>query len=276
MSEFLVTGATGKTGSRLVKQLESRGHTVRAASRSGAGRNGFRFDWSDPASYASAVDGIQGAYLLAPLGVTDLLPAMQPFIDRLIEARAGRLVLLSSSSLDRGGPLMGAIHAYLADHSTAWTVLRPSWFMQNFSEGPHAATVREERTLYSATGVGRVGFISADDIAEVAATALTSSDPTNRDLVITGPETLSYGDVAEIIGGSIGERVVHRNLSVEALAARHEKQGIPPDFARMLAGMDGSIASGTEDRVTSQVQRVTGARPTNFTAFAAQARDIWR
>lgn len=276
MSEFLVTGATGKTGRRVVAQLESLGHTVRAASRSGAGRNGFQLDWSNPATYTAATDSVHGAYLLAPLGVTDLLPAMQPLIDRLIEGGVRRLVLLSSSSLERGGPLMGAVHAYLADHAPAWTVLRPSWFMQNFSEGPHAATVREERTIYSATGMGRVGFISADDIAKVAAAALTSADSTNGELIITGPASLSYDEVADSIGASIGARVVHRSLTVDALAARHEKQGIPGDFARLLAGLDESISFGKEDRVTAEVERVTGARPVDFAAFAAQAKDVWR
>lgn len=270
---ILVTGATGTTGSRVVAQLRALGHKVRCASRSGQGPGSFRFDWTDPKTYGPAADGVDAAYLLAPIGVVDLLPAMQPFIDRLLE-RETRLVLLSSSSLEAGGPLMGEVHAYLSAHAAHWTVLRPSWFMQNFS-GAHSGAIRDEGVIYSATGSGRVGFISADDIAAVAVRALTDPAMPNGDLILTGPQALSYDDVASILGARLGRTITHRHLTVEALAARHEAQGIPAEFSRMLAGLDASIAGGAEDRVTGEVERLTERRSEDFAHFAARAGDAW-
>lgn len=271
---ILVTGATGTTGSRVVSQLQGLGREVRSASRSLQGAGSVRFEWADPETYGPAADGVDAAYLLAPIGVVDLLPAMRPFLDQLIE-RDTRLVLLSSSSLEAGGPLMGAVHAYLADHAPHWTVLRPSWFMQNFS-GAHSGAIREESAIYSATGGGRVGFISADDIAAVAARALIDHDMTNGDLMLTGPQALSYGDVAEIIGTTLGRTITHHHLTVKELAAHHQLQGVPEAFSHILAGLDASIAVGAEDRVTGEVERVTGRPPVDFASFAAAANSAWR
>lgn len=270
---ILVTGATGTTGSRVVAQLKALGRDVRSASRSAQGAGSVRFDWADPETYGPAADGVDAAYLLAPIGVVDLLPSMRPFIDKLIE-RDVRLVFLSSSSLEAGGPLMGEVHAYLAENAPRWTVLRPSWFMQNFS-GAHSAAIREEGAIYSATGTGRVGFISADDIAAVAVRALNDPDVPNGDPILTGPRALSYDDVADIIGATLGRTITHRRLTVEDLAARHQAQGIPAAFSHVLAGLDANIATGAEDRVTGEVQRVTGQPPVAFARFAAKARDAW-
>jgi ergot alkaloid biosynthesis protein len=276
VGNILVTGATGKTGRRVVERLRGLGRGVRAASRGGEGAWSVRFDWLDPATFEPAGRDIGAAYLLAPAGVSDVLTGMKPFIDHLIEAGVGRLVLLSASSLEPGGPMMGAVHAYLAANAPKWTVLRPSWFMQNFSEQQHRDTIRNERAIYSATGDGRVGFISADDIAAVAAKALTDPDMPNTDIILTGPEALSYADVADRISGAIGQRVTHRRLDVAALAARFEAlSGLPPDYARILAGLDEAIARGSEDRTTDGVARITGRPPTRFAEFAAAAAPAW-
>ena len=276
VGSILVTGSTGKTGRRVVKRLLDLGRSVRAVSRAGDGARSVRFDWLDPTTFAAASQDIEAAYLLAPSGVSDVLSSMKPFIDRLLEAGVGRLVLLSASSLEPGGPMMGAVHAYLAANAPSWVVLRPSWFMQNFSEQQHAATIRDERAIYSATDDGRVGFISADDIAATAAQALCDPAMPNTDLILTGPQALSYDAVAGIISKAIGQRVTHRRLAPADLAARFEAlSGLPPDYARILAGLESAIAQGSEDRVTDSVARITGRQPIGFAEFAASAVGAW-
>jgi ergot alkaloid biosynthesis protein len=274
---ILVTGATGKTGRRIVERLHGLGRTVRAASRTGDGTSLIRFDWFDPTTFELASKDITAAYLLAPSGVYEVLSSMKPFIDHLLEAGVGRLVLLSASSLEPGGPMMGAVHSYLAANAPSWTVLRPSWFMQNFSEQQHLATLRNERAIYSATGDGRVGFVSADDIAAVAARALSDPDMPNTDLILTGPEPLSYDDVADSIGAAIGQRITHHKLAPAALATRFEVlAGLSPDYARVLAGLDAAVAKGREDRVTDNVARITGRQPVSFAEYATGAAAVWK
>ena len=272
----LVTGASGKTGCRISHLLKEEGHTVIAANRSAKGGHDVQFDWLDHATYDRVFKKrIDSAYLLAPAGVFDLLPAMQPFIDRLIEENVKQIILLSASSLEKDGPMIGTVHAYLEAHALKWTVLRPTWFMQNFSEQHHVQSIREEDAIYSATHEGEVAFISADDIAKVAATALTNPGLPNGDYILTGTEALSYDKVAGIISGVTGRTIEHRNLSVKKLAERYERQGLPTDYAKTLAAMDTDIAEGSESRITGIVQNITGVQPIDFKSFAKGAADAW-
>ncbi|BCP53967.1 oxidoreductase [Kaistia sp. 32K] len=278
MANILLTGGTGKTGRRIAPRLAEAGHDVRLASRRGADARalrGIRFDWNDPSTFDAALANREAVYLVAPTDAPESLRAMQPFLDRALAIGIRRYVLLSASSLPKRGPMMGAVHAYLEEHAPEWAVLRPTWFMQNFSEQQHLPTIRDERAIFSATGEGRVPFIDVEDIAAVAVEALTRDVSFNRDLVLTGPRALSYGDVAEIVGAAIGAGVRHVNLSEGALVERFGAAGMHPDYAAILAGMDIWIASGAEDRLSPDVEAVTGRPPNDFVAYAGRVRDAW-
>jgi uncharacterized protein YbjT (DUF2867 family) len=266
----LVIGATGTTGSRTTAQLMTAGHRVKAASRHAApvsGAEPVRFDWYDPATHGAALDGVDRVYLIPPLGESDPAAVMLPFLQRARTAGVHRAVLLSSSAIAEGGPAVGTVHRALPGLFEQWAVLRPSWFMQNFTGTHiHALSIREDGTIWTATGSGRVGFVDAEDIAAVAVHALTDEHAPNTDLVLTGPEALSYDDIATIITEVTGRPVVHRHLSYEQMRDRLTAL-MPLEFAAMLAGMDRAIAEGSEDRVTDTVQRLTGRPPHTFRAL---------
>lgn len=274
-ASILVTGGTGKTGRRVVELLARRGVPAYAATRSPRTPRQVRFDWHDRSGFDNALDGTGAVYLVAPVGDPAPLAAMQPFIDLALERGVERFVLLSASMLQAGGPLMGSVHAYLAAHAPTWTVLRPSWFMQNFSEQQHLETIRREGRIYSATADGRVPFIDAADIAAVAVEALTAPRFANGDLILTGPDLLSYDDVARQISAASGRPVAHIRLSAEQLAGRFAATGMPDQFARTLAGMDTAIAAGAEDRLTAAVASVTGRQPASFETFARASAPAW-
>lgn len=275
-NEILVTGGTGKTGSRLVKQLRAGGHSPRIATRNPDGADQVRFDWSDLGSYEVALDNIKAIYLVAPANDQEPLTAMQPFIDRAIASGVERFVLLSASSLEEGGPMMGAVHRYLHDHAPSWFVLRPAWFMQNFSEQQHLPTIRDEQAIYSATGDGRVPFIDTDDIAAVAAAAFTNPDITNGDAMLTGPQSLSYDEVAEILSDVLGITITHHHLSEQELTERIQSGGLNKSYAKLLAAMDTAIAAGGEDRLTDAVVELTGKPPHDFTSFVTDNIEVWK
>ena len=273
---IFVTGGTGTTGSRVAARLSDRGLDFRIGTRKPSGLLSVRFDWADTISWPEALAGVKSAYLVAPSGETDLLPAMTPFLSRAIDAGVERFVLLSASSLEPGGPMMGAVHAWLRDHAPEWSVLRPTWFMQNFVSTQHLASIRDEGTIYTAAQNGRVPFIDADDIAAVAAEALTRPEFASGDYILTGPEALSYDDVAQTLTAILNRPIRHERLSVAQLQARHEAFGLPPDYAAMLAAMDENIAAGSEDRVTDNVQRITGRSARRFAEFASNSAQTWR
>ncbi|MFB7296340.1 NmrA family NAD(P)-binding protein [Streptomyces rubiginosohelvolus] len=263
----LVIGATGTTGSRTAAQLTAGGHRVRAASRRAtpvAGTEHVPFDWYDPATHAAALDGVDRVYLVPPVGDSDPASTMLPFLRGARAAGVHRAVLLSSSAIPEGGPAVGKVHQALPGLFEQWAVLRPSWFMQNFTgTHAHALSIRDEGVIRTATGTGRVGFVDAEDIAAVAVRALTDEQAPNTDLVLTGPEALGHDDIATIITEVTGRPVVHHRLSYEELRDRLMTQ-VPVEFAAMLAAMDRAIAEGAEDRVTGTVHRLTGRPPGTF------------
>jgi uncharacterized protein YbjT (DUF2867 family) len=275
VERVLITGGKGKTGRRVASRLTATGIDVAIGTRTPDGPQDRRFDWADPSS-ASAFDGCDAVYLVAPTDRTDHLAVMQPLLEEAMDRGVRRFVLLSASLLEPDGPMMGEVHGWLAKSATEWAVLRPSWFMQNFSEGPHAATIREEGIIYTATGAGRVGFIDAEDIAATAAASLTATTPLNSDVVLTGPEALSYDETAAIITAALGRPVRHLSLDPAALTARFVEQGLPPDYAKVLTGLDAHIAAGAEDYTTLGVEQVTRQRPTSFPDFVNRFFERWK
>ncbi|MFJ4206053.1 NAD(P)H-binding protein [Streptomyces sviceus] len=266
----LVIGATGTTGSRTAAQLTAAGHLVKAAGRRAtliAGTEPVLFDWYDPVTHAAALDGVDSVYLIPPLGDSDPAATMLPFLHQARIAGVHRAVLLSSSAIPEGGPAVGAVHQALPGLFEQWAVLRPSWFMQNFTgTHAHARSIRDEGIIWTATASGRVGFVDAEDIAAVAVRALTDGQAPNTDLVLTGPEALGYDDIAAIITEVTRRPVVHRRLSYEQMRDRLTAQ-MPAEFAALLADMDRAIADGVEDRITDTVQRLTGRPPRTFRAL---------
>ena len=268
VDRVLVTGGTGKTGSLVAQQLAARGVEARIATRTVKSPEQVRFEWGDTASHRAALDGVDAIYLVAPTDRTDHLPVMRPLLEQAVAQGVAQLVLLSASSLEKGGPMMGEVHAWLHSNAPRWVVLRPTWFMQNFVT-QHLPSILNEGCIYSATQDGRISFIDAADIAAVAVEAL--GDPTfvSGEKVLTGPEALSYDVVANMIAAVAQRPIRHCRLSVAELARRYVGFGIPESYADTLAGMEEAISHGSEDRTTAEVEQILGRKPATLTGFLA-------
>ncbi len=270
MSDVLVTGATGTTGSRVVAALSQHGVPTRQATRTPSSPGQVRLDWADRATYRDALRGVAAVYLIAPIGVVDPVPLVEPFLEEALRQGVRRVVQLSSSALPEGAPGLGAVHRLVRTTMPEWTVLRPSWFMQNFV-GQHLVARGVKRgEIVTATGNGKVAFIDAGDIAAVARRALTDDIPHNTEHLLTGPAALSYADAAAILTQQTGRAISHRSVSAEEMMALIAAQGIPAEFAKVLAAMDADIRGGAEDRVTDTVNAVTGRPAHGFRTFVVQ------
>ncbi|MFD0481405.1 NAD(P)H-binding protein [Kineococcus sp. GCM10028916] len=266
MRTVLVTGGTGTTGSRVARGITAAGAVSRIASRSAAAPGQVRFDWADPATHGPALSGVEAAYLIAPVGVADPAPLVQPFLETAAAAGVARLVLLSSSAVQESDqPGLGDLHRRVRASGLEWAVLRPSWFMQNFT-GQHAASVAAGEVV-SATGSGRVGLIDAADIAAVAVRALLDETPHNTDLVLTGPQALDYAEIAEALTRALGHHVAHRAVTPAALSHHLTSLGVPPQWSDVLAALDDDISRGGQDFTTSTVADVIGRPPHSFADY---------
>lgn len=275
---ILLTGGQGKTSSRIAQLLHGQGYLIRRAGRSmprpGEEQVGEHvpFDWFDDSNHDDLLQDVQAVYLVAPASMHPD-EVMIPFIRRALDASVRRFVLLSSASIPEDGPVFGAVHRYLREHAPEWAVLRPSYFMQNFTDARHGHghSLRHSGHIYTAAGDGKVGFVDADDIAAVGFHALTDKEPHNRELIITGPESLTYDDVAEVIRRVTGLNAKHIHITPEELTERHKVAGLPGSYAEYLAGLDVRIRlEGLEDQVTDTVFRVTGREPRSLEQFISE------
>ena len=270
---ILVTGATGKVGRRLAEQLRGAGLAHRVASRHPSGEAAVFLDWWDRATWPAALNGVSAVYLIAPRG--DFAPVMIDFVREASAAGARRFVLQSGSPVPPGAPGTGAVHAWLSENAREWAVLRPSWFMQNFTEALNGQTIRAENAFYTAAEDGRVGFIDTHDIAGAGFGALTAPESLNADAILTGPRAITYDEAAVIIGKVLGRQIEHRRVTPAEVARRHIENGVPEMTAQMLGFADVAISNGAEDRVTDEVKRLSGVEPVSFEAFAARDAPAW-
>ncbi|WP_131740344.1 NAD(P)H-binding protein [Actinomadura roseirufa] len=275
-SHVLVTGGTGKTGGRVAALLREEGVRARVATRRPEGSGQVRFDWFAPATHGPALAGVDAVYLVPPVGVAEPAPVVAPFLDEAVRAGVRRVVLLGSSAISAGGSGSGALYGLVREAVAEWTVLRPSWFMQNFlGAHPVAEGIRRSGEIVTATGTGRVAFVDVADIAAVAVRVLLDAVPHDTEYIVTGPEALGYADAAAVVAAATGLAVRHRPVGAAELAARFAAAGLPADYAAVLAGLDEGIARGSEDRVTTTVEAITGRPPRSFAAFVAAHRDAF-
>ncbi|AKQ69395.1 Oxidoreductase [Myxococcus hansupus] len=271
----LVIGAAGNTGRHIVSRLTELGIPVRAATRQGKPTghplaDAVRFDWAEATGHDAALEGVDRMYLIAPATDADPAALMLPFVERARAHGVRRAVLLSAAVVAEGTPGLGVVHQALRERMPEWAVLQPSWFMQNFVNPGHhlGAAILKDGRMVTATGKGRVGFVDARDIAEVAVRALTDARAHDTAHVITGPRALGYDDIADILTRVTGRPVRHHAVSTDEAQRFMEASGIPASYARFLAQLEDAIRKGVEDRVTDTVSRVTGREPRAFEAFA--------
>jgi uncharacterized protein YbjT (DUF2867 family) len=275
MATYLILGGTGKTGRRLAAQLTAAGHTARTAARTpgppAPGVEPVRFDWDDRSTWGPALEGVEAVYLVPPALRLDHAPLLGALAEQARAAGVARGALLSARGVDQGpadGPLLLAEQAVAASGLPS-AVVRPSWFMQNFTESFFAPAIRAEGVVVAPTGDGAVAFVDAEDIAAVAAAALTGAAPAAA-YDVSGPRALTFAEVAQVLGGATGLAVRHVDLPVEAWRAGAEQNGLPPAYAQLLGGLFDVIRGGGEAHVSPGVPEATGRAATPFEDWAAR------
>ncbi|MEU8034136.1 SDR family oxidoreductase [Streptomyces sp. NPDC049099] len=268
MKNILVLGGTGKTGSRIARRLKAVGLPVRTASRTGGD---CRLDLDDPASWASALDGVTAAYLVEPSlsGSTDHQARIPRLVTEAVTAGVRRLVLLSAPRAGEDGHPLHAAEQAVRGSGVEWTILRPQWFAQNFSEGPWRHGILAG-ALALPTGDGRTPFVDAEDIAEVAAAALSEEGHSGRVYDLTGPRAISFGEAADLITRATGRTIRHLDVDPEDFVERQVAAGAAPDVAQLLTGLLVDIRNGSGAALSDGVERALGRPPRTFETFVTE------
>ncbi|MBO9524424.1 MAG: NAD(P)H-binding protein [Nocardioidaceae bacterium] len=258
---ILITGGTGKTGSRVARLLTDLGHDVRVASRSSA----HRFDWNDESTWDAAVSGCSAAYLTfqPDLGLPGADLVIGRFAARAVTLGCRRLVLLSGRGEDGARKAERAMVASDAD----WTIVRSAFFLQNFTESVFAAELAQG-SLTMVEHPAAEPFIDADDIADVVVTVLLDEEYTGTVLELTGPELLTFADVAERFGAT------YRSLPVDAYVGELVAAGLPAEDATGLAYLFADVLDGRNEQVTSEVPDVLGRPARTFAEFLVTTTEV--
>jgi len=260
----LVLGGTGKTGRRVAQRLRALGRPVRIGSRAGDPP----FDWTDRATWPGSLAGVRAAYLtyqpdIAFPGAADIVGDYAA-----LAAASGvrRLVLLSGRGED--GALAG--EKAVAAAGVEWAAVRSAFFMQNFTEDFLAEAVEAGEIALPAGDVPEP-FVDADDIADVAVAALVGSVPTDRVYEVTGPRSLTFGQVAAEISAVSGRPVRYVPITVDEFVACAVEAGYPSEVAAGLGEVFATVLDGRNVATTGGVAEALGRPPRDFAEFAAAA-----
>ncbi len=266
----LVLGATGKTGRRVVQRLSEKGHAVRNGSR----QSDPPFDWDDQSIWDAVLDGVTAVYIsyapdLAIPGATD---AVRAFVERAVKHGVRRLVLLSG----RGEEEAQECELIIQRPDIEWTVVRCSWFSQNFSEGEFLDMVLAGEIALPAGEVGEP-FVDVDDIADVAVAALTEDGHAGQVYELTGPRLLTFAEAVDEISQATGRAIQYIQIPHEAFAAGIAEAGLPEDIAWLLNYLFATVLDGRNASLGDGVQKALGREPRDFADFsrAAATAGVW-
>jgi uncharacterized protein YbjT (DUF2867 family) len=272
--QVLILGATGKTGSRVAGRLFAHGASVRTAARSGAD---VHFDWDNQATWEEALSGATGLYLVSPVLRIDFAELVGQFLDQAERAGIRHVTYLSAYGMEHA-PAEVALRAVELDlaarSSLASTVIRPAWFMEDFSE-TFLQPVNDE--IVVPAGDGAEAFVSVEDIAAVAAVTLTGPEKhAGRAYAPTGPQALTMAKAAEMISAAAGRTITYRDIDREEWIAAMVSSGVPAEYAQVLRPLTATLATGNGARPNSDVLDVTGTAPVTFAEFAAKTAPAWK
>lgn len=266
---ILIIGGRGKTGSRVTERLEARGLPVRLASRSTG------FDWTDRNTWAGALEGVASAYItyypdVAIKGAADAVGALA---ELAVSLGIKRLVLLSG----RGEVEAERAERQLVASGADWTIVRASWFNQNFDEGQFADLVLAGDVALPVDKVGEP-FVDADDIADVVVAALTDTRHVGEVYEVTGPRLLTFAEAVGEISAASGRNVRFRTMPAHEFLDWLAHGEVPDEIAGLLEELFGVVLDGRNESLADGVQRVLGRQPKDFADYAreAAAKGTWR
>ena len=266
----LVLGGTGKVGRRIVARLTAREVPVRIGARSAVPA----FDWNAPATWPGVLNGVQNVFIsYAPdLAVPGASQAVAEFTAQAAAQGVARVVLLSG----RGEPEAEAAERLVQDGPLPWTILRCSWFAQNFSEDFLLDPILAGEVALPVDGATEP-FLDCDDIAEVATEALLDDRHAGQVYELTGPRLLTFGDAIGEIARAAERPIRFTTIPPEEFAAGLAAAGLSRDEVSLVSYLFATVLDGRNSSVRNGVERALGRPPRDFADYIRQTAKtgIW-
>lgn len=278
---ILVTGATGTVGSLLVDALADTTEIVRATVRDPESADlpedveTVAFDFERPETWGRAFEDVDAMFLLRPPAISRVHESITPAIDAARRMGVDHVVLLSVLGAQRN-PLLPhrRIERHLEQSGPAWTFLRASFFMENLLE-VHGAEIRDRGEIVVPAGDGTTSFVAAADVAAVAARVLF--EPGHRGVAydLTGPEALSYHEVATVIGEVVGREIDYDAPSLVRFVRHSRRTGRPWAYVAVMAALYTTARLGLAGRVTDDTARLLDRTPRSLREWVRANRSAF-
>lgn len=284
---ILITGSTGKTSIRVAQQLQALNVPFLLASRrDGTGFPTTKFDWYDSTSFknpfqdASSTSPISSIYLSPPLTM-EPAPVVNSFIDFSITQGVKKFVLCAGTSAAKGGQFVGKVWEHLDElkaNGVEFVILRPTWFMENFSEMQHQSTIKSEGVFYTAAEEAKIPFVSCDDIAAAAVAFFSGNAPYgNKDYMILGPDLFTHNQVASILSSALGRPIRHEHKSMEDMVGHYKSVGMNDLYANFMPYLEITAKDGSEAGFENDLESLIGRKPIGFKDWADREakKEFW-
>ena len=272
--KVLVTGATGTLGKAVVESVRNAGYSVLQGVRDVAKVNpqaeAVHLDYAEQSTIGPSLDGVSALVLMAPPLDGRAPELLKPVLAVAKSANVQQIVFISAFGVNHNeqAPLRAVEHMVM-ESGLAYTILRPNFFMENFSEGPQASGIKHGNAIYLAAGDGKTSFISVKDIAAVVALALKDS-LTGTEIDLTGPEALDHMQVAEFISKASGRTIEYHSLTEEQMLDGARSHGMPEPVAAYLGVLYSVVRAGHAAGVAPVPASLSGYQPRTFQTFAGQ------
>ena len=264
-SNILVIGGTGKTGRRVVERLNQQNQKVRIGTRS----TDPAFDWNDPSTYVKALKGIDKAYIVyyPDLAVPGAREAIQALTEAAKSEGLQKVVLLSGKG-EREAEFCEEI---IIRSGIDYTIVRASWFMQNFSESFFLDPILAGHVALPQSEV-KVPYVHVDDIAAVVVEALLNETHNCKFYQLTGPRTLTFPEIIDTIAKASGREIKFSPSSLEDYTDMLGKLGVPEDYIWLIEYLFSNVlAAPGNNVVTDDIEEVLGRKPIDFIEYAEEA-----
>lgn len=283
---IFITGSTGNIGRHLVRWFSQGGVQVKAAVRSKAKVASISLpnvewveaDFENPATFDAALKGIDKVFVLSPFLPT-LAEMSNDLVDRAKKAGVKHIVRLSATGANPKGKItlarwQGNAEKHIQESGLAWTMLRPTFFMENILNN-FSGSIKTQGKFYVSHGTGRVPYIAARDIAGVAFEALTGKGHEGKTYELTGPQSLSDHDIAVILSKVAGRKVEYIDVPEEAGRQSMLGMGLPRWMVDSLSELNNIVKQGWTANVATTLKDISGKDATTFEQWATEHKQAW-
>ncbi len=268
--KILVLGGKGKTGRRVAERLTKLGKAIRIGSRS----EKPPFDWENPQTWTGALDGMNAVYITfqPDLAVPSALEAIEGFTSRAVKNGIKKMVLLSG----RGEKEAQVCEQVVMNAGVDWTIVRASWFNQNFSESFFLDPILAGHVALP-RGEALEPFVDADDIADVVVESLLHDKHVGKTYELTGPRLLTFEQVTAEISRVTGRDIKFESLTMDEYTKMLREYQVPEDYISLINYLFTELLDGRNSSVSNDIEKVLGRKAKDFTEYARETvkTGIW-